>query len=51
MAEVNQNGSTFSGQIEVHGGNSIQIANINAGGSVNISRRIYGETRSELIVH
>jgi hypothetical protein len=51
MAELNQNGSTFSGQNEVHGGNSIQIANINAGGSVNIGGYIYGETRAELIVH
>jgi hypothetical protein len=51
MVEVNQNGSTFSGQNEIHGGNSIQIANINAGGSVSISRCIYSEARSELIVH
>jgi hypothetical protein len=40
MAEVNQNGSTFSGRIEVCGGNITQIGNINAGGSVNIGRHI-----------
>jgi len=50
MAGVNQYGSAFSGRIEVHRGNNIQIGNINAGGSVNIGRRIYSEIRSELIV-
>jgi hypothetical protein len=50
MAEVNQNGSTFSGRIEVHGRNNIQIGNIKAGGSVNIVGT-FDETRSKLIVH
>jgi hypothetical protein len=51
MAAVNQNGSTFSGGIEVHGGNIIQIGSINAGGNVYIGRHINIETRFELMVH